>query len=90
MNKTELVAAVSAKCDVTKKDAEAIINAFMGSIIDALKEGDKVQLIGFGSFEVRERAARVGRNPSTHEEIQIPASKAPVFRAGKAFKDALN
>ena len=82
MNKAELIAAIAAKTGDTKKVAEATVNA--------LVEGDKVQLVGFGSFEVRKRAARKGRNPQTKEEIKIPASKAPVFKAGKALKDLVN
>ena len=90
MNKAELVAAIAAKTGDTKKGAEASVNAFVEVITDALAKGDKVQLVGFGSFEVRKRAARKGRNPQTKEEIKIPASKAPVFKAGKALKDAIN
>ena len=90
MNKAELVAAVAAKTGDTKKAAEASVDAIVASIKEALKKGDKVQLVGFGSFEVRKRAARKGRNPQTKEEIKIPASKAPVFKAGKALKDLVN
>ena len=90
MNKAELIAAIAAKTGDTKKTAEATVNAFVEVVTDALKEGDKVQLVGFGSFEVRKRAARKGRNPQTKEEIKIPASKAPVFKAGKALKDLVN
>ena len=90
MNKAELVAAIAAKTGDTKKGAEASVNAFVDVITDALAKGDKVQLVGFGSFEVRKRAARKGRNPKTKEEIKIPASKAPVFKAGKALKDLVN
>ena len=90
MNKAELVAAIAAKTGDTKKGAEASVNAFVDVITEALIEGDKVQLVGFGSFEVRKRAARKGRNPQTKEEIKIPASKAPVFKAGKALKDLVN
>ena len=90
MNKAELIAAVAAKTGDTKKTAEAAVNAFVEVVTDALKEGDKVQLVGFGSFEVRKRAARKGRNPQTKEEIKIPASKAPVFKAGKSLKEAIN
>ena len=90
MNKAELIAAIAAKTGDTKKAAEASVNAFVETVTDALKEGDKVQLVGFGSFEVRKRAARKGRNPQTKEEIKIPASKAPVFKAGKALKDLVN
>ena len=87
MNKTELAAAIAEKVEIPKKDAEAVLNAMMEAGGEALKKGDKIQLIGFGSFEVKERAARVGRNPKTLEEIKIPASKYPVFKAGKALKD---
>ena len=90
MNKAELIAAIAAKTGDTKKAAEASVNAFIETVTNALVEGDKVQLVGFGSFEVRKRAARKGRNPQTKEEIKIPASKAPVFKAGKAFKDLVN
>ena len=90
MDKAELVAAIAAKTGDTKKGAEASVNAFVEVITDALAKGDKVQLVGFGSFEVRKRAARKGRNPRTKEEIKIPASKAPVFKAGKALKDLVN
>ena len=90
MNKAELIAAIAAKTGDTKKGAEASVNAFVDVITEALVEGDKVQLVGFGSFEVRKRAARKGRNPQTKEEIRIPASKAPVFKAGKALKDLVN
>ena len=90
MNKAELIAAIAAKTGDTKKGAEASVNAFVDVITDALAKGDKVQLVGFGSFEVRKRAARKGRNPQTKEEIKIPASKAPVFKAGKALKDLVN
>ena len=90
MNKAELIAAIAAKTGDTKKAAEASVNAFVETVTNALKEGDKVQLVGFGSFEVRKRAARKGRNPQTKEEIKIPASKAPVFKAGKALKDLVN
>ena len=90
MNKAELIAAIAAKTGDTKKAAEASVNAFVEVVTNALVEGDKVQLVGFGSFEVRKRAARKGRNPQTKEEIKIPASKAPVFKAGKALKDLVN
>ena len=89
MTKVELVNSIANKMDCSKKDAEKALNAFVASIEDALKAGDKVQLVGFGSFEVRERAERKGRNPLTKKEITIAASKAPVFKAGKAFKDAI-
>ncbi len=87
MNKAELVAAIAAKTGESKKSTEATVNAFAEVVSNALKGGDKVQLVGFGSFEVRKRAAR---NPQTKEEIKIPASKAPVFKAGKALKDLVN
>ena len=90
MNKSELIAAMAAKTGATKKDAEASVNAFVDIVTETLTKGDKVQLVGFGSFEVRKRAARKGRNPQTKEEIKIPASKAPVFKAGKALKDLVN
>ena len=87
MNKTELIAAIAEKAELSKKDAEAALNAMVDAVTEALVQGDKIQLIGFGSFEVKERAARVGRNPKTREEIKIPASKYPVFKPGKALKD---
>ena len=90
MNKAELIAAVAAQTGETKKSAEATINAFVDTVTKSLKKGDKVQLVGFGSFEVRKRAARKGRNPQTKEEIKIPASKAPVFKAGKVLKELIN
>ena len=90
MNKSDLIAAIAAKTGSTKKDAEATLNAFVNVVSETLAKGDKVQLVGFGSFEVRKRAARKGRNPQTKEEIKIPASKAPVFKAGKALKDLVN
>ena len=91
MNKAELVASIAEKSDLTKKDAENALNAFMKTIEEALSSGDKVQLVGFGTFEVRERKAREGRNPRNPEEtIQIPASSAPVFKAGKTLKEAVN
>ncbi|MGB3989199.1 MAG: HU family DNA-binding protein, partial [Acetivibrionales bacterium] len=80
----------SEKSDITKAEAEKALNAFIESIEEALANGDKVQLIGFGTFEVRERPARKGRNPQTNEEIMIEASKAPVFKAGKALKEIVN
>ena len=89
MNKNEFVAAIAEKSGLTKKDAEAALNAYTAVVTDALKAGDSVQLIGFGTFEVRERAARTGRNPRSGEPIEIPASKVPVFKAGKALKDAV-
>ena len=90
MNKSDLVAAMAAKTGDTKKCAEETLNAFVDVVTEALVKGDKVQSVGFGSFEVRKRAARKGRNPQTKEEIKIPASKAPVFKAGKALKDLVN
>lgn len=90
MNKAELVAAVAEKSELTKKDAEKAVNALVASVTEALKNGDKVQVVGFGTFEVRQRAAREGLNPATKEKIQIPATKAPVFKAGKALKDSVN
>ena len=90
MNKSELIAAIAAKTGETKKNAEASLNAFVDVVTETLVKGDKVQLVGFGSFEVRKRAARKGRNPQTKEEIKIPASKAPVFKAGKQLKELVN
>ncbi|HHV59630.1 MAG TPA: HU family DNA-binding protein [Clostridiaceae bacterium] len=90
MNKTDLINSVAEKSNLPKKDAEKAINAFMESIEEALSKNEKVQLVGFGSFEVRERPERKGRNPQTKEEITIPASRAPVFKAGKMLKDMLN
>lgn len=90
MNKSELVAAMAEKSGLAKKDAEAAFNAFTESVADALKKGDKVQLIGFGTFDIAERAAREGKNPQTGEKIKIKASKAPKFKAGQALKDAVN
>ena len=89
MNKAELVAAVAAKAELSKKDAERAVDAVVESIQDALGKGDKVALVGFGTFEVKERAARKGRNPQTGEEIDIAATKVPVFKAGKGFKDVI-
>ncbi|MGI5962273.1 MAG: HU family DNA-binding protein [Lawsonibacter sp.] len=89
MNKTELIAAVAEKADLSKKDAEAALTAAIDAITQALSQDEKVQLVGFGSFEVKARAERVGRNPKTKETIKIPASKTPVFKAGKALKDAV-
>jgi len=90
MNKVELIAAVAEKAGLSKKDAEKAVAAVVASVEEALVKGDKVQLIGFGTFEVRERAARTGRNPQTNEEITIAASKQPVFKAGAALKKAVN
>ena len=89
MNKTELIAALAEKTDVSKKDADAAVSAVLGAITDALKAGDKIQLVGFGTFEVRNRAAKQGRNPRTGETMTVPASKVPAFKAGKALKDAV-
>ena len=90
MNKTELVSAMAEQAGVSKKDAEKVLKAFTDVVTDELKKGQKVQLVGFGTFEVSERAAREGRNPVNGKPIKIPASKAPKFKPGKAFKDALN
>ena len=90
MNKTELVAAVAEQAGLSKKDAEAAVKAFTDVVAEALKAGDKIQLVGFGTFEVTERAAREGRNPRTGEMMSIAASKAPKFKAGKALKDIVN
>lgn len=90
MNKTELVAAVAAKAELSKKDADAAVTAVVDAITEALAEGDKIALVGFGTFSVKERAARTGLNPQTKEKIEIAASKAPAFKAGKALKDAIN
>ena len=89
MNKAELVAAVAEKTALSKKDSEKAVNAAFAAITETLVAGGKVQLVGFGSFETKERNARVGRNPRTKEEIQIPASRIPAFKAGKALKDAV-
>ena len=89
MNKAELIAAAAEKAELSKKDTEAAVNAVIDVITGALKKGDKVQLVGFGSFETRKRAARVGRNPKTKETIKIPASSVPTFKAGKALKDSV-
>ena len=90
MNKGELIAKIAEESKLTKKAAEAALDAFMSSVEGALAKGEKVQLVGFGTFEVRPRAARKGRNPQTKAEIKIPASKAPVFKAGKALKETVN
>lgn len=87
MNKATLIAKIAEKSELNKKQAEAALNAFTDTVVEALKEGDKIQLIGFGTFEIKERAARIGRKPSTGESIEIPAKKSPVFKAGKGFKD---
>ena len=89
MNKTDLIASVAEKAGISKKDADKSVAAFMDAVTGALKKGDKVQLVGFGTFEVRNRAARKGRNPQTKQEITIPASKLPVFKAGKALKEVV-
>ena len=89
MNKTELVAAVAAKAELSKKDAEAAVKAVIDSVTEALADGDKVALVGFGTFEVKTRAARTGKNPRTGEAISIPASKIPSFKAGAALKNAV-
>ena len=90
MNKAELITSMAEKSQLTKKDAESALKAFIDSVQEALENGDKVQLIGFGTFETRERAAREGRNPRTKETITIPASTVPVFKAGKEYKDRVN
>lgn len=89
MNKTELIAAVAEKANLSKKDADAAVSAVLDAVTDELVKGGKVQLIGFGSFEVRERAAKQGRNPKTGEAMQIPATKVPAFKAGNALKNAV-
>lgn len=89
MNKAELIANVAENAELTKKDSEKAVGAVLNAIKDALAEGDKVQLVGFGTFEIRARAARKGRNPQTGEEINIEAANVPVFKAGKAFRDAV-
>ena len=89
MNKQELISAAAEKTGFSKKDTEATVTAVLETIISALEDNEKVQLVGFGSFEVKERAARIGRNPKTEEAIEIPASKAPVFKPSKALKDVL-
>ena len=90
MNKTELVTEIAEKADVSKKEAEVVLHAFTDVVTEQLKKGEKIQLVGFGTFEVAERSARTGRNPQTGEEMQIAASKTPKFKAGKALKDAVN
>ncbi len=89
MNKTELVSQIAVKTEMSKKDVEKVVNAFFDTVEGALKVDEKVQLIGFGTFEVKARQARKGRNPQTGEEIDIPATKVPAFKAGKALKEAL-
>ena len=90
MNKTELVAAVAEQADISKKDAEKVLKAFVDVVTEEMKKGEKVQLVGFGTFEVSERPEREGRNPQTGETMKIAASKAPKFKAGKALKDIIN
>lgn len=90
MNKADLVSAISKSSELSKKDSEAALNAIISSVEDALTKGDKVTLVGFGTFEVRKRAQRKGRDPQTKKEITIPATNAPVFKAGKAFKETVN
>lgn len=90
MNKAELINAAAEKAGLSKKDTEAVINAAIDAITDSLKNDEKVQLVGFGAFEVKTRAERIGRNPRTKEQISIPASKVPVFKPGKALKDAVS
>ena len=90
MNKTEFIAAVAEKAEISKKDSEKALKAFVDVVAEQLKAGDKVQLVGFGTFEVSERAERTGRNPQSGKEMVIPASKAPKFKAGKALKDMVN
>ncbi len=90
MTKAELINAIADKSELTKKDAEKALNAVVSSITDALADGDKVQIVGFGTFEVRERSAKEAINPRTKEKINVPAKKAPAFKAGKALKDAVD
>lgn len=90
MNKTELVAALAAKASITKVDAEKFVNGFVATVEETLAKDDKIQLVGFGTFEVKTRAARTARNPRTGEEIKIAAAKVPAFKAGKALKDIVN
>jgi len=90
MNKTELISAIAEKAELSKKDADKALKAFTDIVAEELKKGEKIQLVGFGTFEVSERAAREGRNPQTGETMKIAASKAPKFKAGKALKDAIN
>ena len=90
MNKTELVAAIAEQAEISKKDAEKALKAFTDVVAEELKKGEKIQLVGFGTFEVSERAAREGRNPQTDEAMTIAASKTPKFKAGKALKDSIN
>lgn len=90
MNKTELIASMAEKSELSKKDSEKALNAFIESVQEGLAKGEKIQLVGFGTFEVRDRAERKGRNPQTKEEIIIPATKAPVFKVGKNLKELVN
>ncbi|GAA0726031.1 HU family DNA-binding protein [Clostridium malenominatum] len=90
MNKAELITSMAEKSKLTKKDAEILLKAFIESVEESLEKGEKVQLVGFGTFETRKRAARIGRNPKTREEITIPESTVPVFKPGKEFKDKVN
>ncbi|AZV58800.1 HU family DNA-binding protein [Clostridium sp. AWRP] len=90
MNKSELIAGIAEKSKLTKKDVEAALKGFIESVEETLEKGEKVQLVGFGTFETRKRAERIGRNPRTKEEIKIPESTVPVFKAGKEFKDRVN
>ena len=90
MNKTELISAVAEKVGMSKKDTDLVVNAVLDTIAEAMKEGERVQLVGFGSFEVKKRASRMGRNPKTKEAIEIPASCIPTFKAGKALKDTVS
>lgn len=90
MNKSELITSMAEKSKMTKKDVEIVLKAFIETVEETLETGEKVQLVGFGTFETRKRAARIGRNPKTKEEIQIPESTAPVFKPGKEFKERVN
>ena len=90
MNKAELIAEVAAKAGLSKKDSEKAVNAALDTITDSLVKGEKVQLVGFGGFDIKERGVRMGRNPKTKEEIEIPASRVPQFKAGKALKEAVD
>ncbi len=90
MNKSQVIDAVAQKTSMKKKDAEAAVNAFLATVEEALTAGEKVQLVGFGTFETKERAARIGRNPATNESIEIAASRHPAFTAGKALKESVN
>lgn len=90
MNKAELIAAVAEKAGLSKKDGERAVNAVLDTVIETVEAGEKVQLVGFGMFDIKHRDARIGRNPKTKEEIKIPASRVPVFKAGKAFKDVVD